>query len=48
MVDDPNAMEEAREGGFGLLHRVENASDLAQPIKVSRVSRGEPGIGITS
>jgi hypothetical protein len=29
--DEPRAMEDARDGGLGLLQRVENASDLAQP-----------------
>lgn len=32
MVDDPSAIEDASEGGLGLLQRVENASDLAQPM----------------
>jgi hypothetical protein len=36
--DRPRAIEEARDGGFGRLHSVENASDRAQPIK-SRQSR---------
>jgi hypothetical protein len=43
IVDDPSAIEDAREGGFGLLHRVENASDLAQPRK-SVEFQGVPGM----
>jgi hypothetical protein len=45
--DDPRAIDEAREGGLGLLHRVENASDRAQPgnqhLAESRVCEGLKG-----